>query len=426
MYLANVTFFSVITSIVLGQGNDLENRLQLLEEKITALEEKNSAFGNKFETSKLALTDGLASVENVVDELKIKLSELEEVTNILRVEESCAALGKLGYTQTGTYPIDPDGKSQNLPPVQAFCSLPDGKTSIGGTKQIQIEHCIANLCFQSNVSYDVPLGQMKALVKSSKQCSQEITLKCLLAPTKSNGIDHMKWIDSMGGEHTMTGAACNTNIPALASQSNTITDKTILPIAKVLYGPLVHVGQSGVIEIGPLTCLPFDENPTQNNENITEIIQNINSSIFENHPPKPPCPVEKSNVYLIEGNCFVFDKTARHKDNTKAYCASAFGEHLLGRIHEPRSRSIQNAVLSKWNTFAPGSHCHWLGINDNQSEGTWRYDSDDSKIAFSSWKAGEPNDGASYNCAYQHYSAGAKWEDYTCGSAGCFSLCELE
>ena len=117
MYLTDVFVFFVLTRIVLGQGNDLENRLQLLEKKIAALE-------IKFETSKLSLTDGLASVENVVDELKM-------VTNVLRVEESCSALGKLGYTQTGTYPIDPDGKSQNLPPVQATCLLPQGKTSIG-------------------------------------------------------------------------------------------------------------------------------------------------------------------------------------------------------------------------------------------------------------------------------------------------------
>jgi len=127
MYLAKVIVFSVITSIVLGQGNDLENRLQLLEKKNAVLEAKIAALEIKFETSKLSLTDGLASVENVVDELKM-------VTNVLRVEESCAALGKLGYTQTGTYPIDPDGKSQNLPPVQAHCSLPDGKTSIGKNK----------------------------------------------------------------------------------------------------------------------------------------------------------------------------------------------------------------------------------------------------------------------------------------------------
>ena len=142
MFLTKTIVFSMaVVSTVLGQENDIENRLQILEKKITvleeknsALEEKNSAFGRKFETSKLALTDGLASVENVVDELKTKLSELEKVTNILRVEESCAALGKLGYTQTGAYPIDPDGKSQNLPPVQATCSLPDGKTSIGKNK----------------------------------------------------------------------------------------------------------------------------------------------------------------------------------------------------------------------------------------------------------------------------------------------------
>ena len=258
----------------------------------------------------------------------------------------------------------------------------------------------------------------------------------------------MKWIDSMGGEHTMTGDACNTPIPALASQTNTITDKTILPIAKVLYGPLVHVGQSGVIEIGPLTCLPFDENPpsrldvieqninetrdmvenliSQSNEKTWEIIKNISTSISENHQPKPACPVEKSNVFLIEGKCFAFDAAARNLDDTNTYCSSVFGEHLRGRIHEPRSRIIQNAVHSKWMAFHGNGYCYLLGINDNQSEGTWRYNSDDSKIAFSLWDSGEPNSGTAHNCAYQYKSSGAKWVDYPCGSAGCYSLCELE
>ena len=134
MYLTNVIVFSLMTRIVLGQGNDLENRLQLLEKKNAVLESKIAALEIKFETSKLSLTDGLASVENVVDELKM-------VTNVLRVEESCAALGKLGYTQTGTYPIDPDGKSQSLPPVQATCLLPDGKTSIGKHKFETLRIC---------------------------------------------------------------------------------------------------------------------------------------------------------------------------------------------------------------------------------------------------------------------------------------------
>ena len=143
-------------------------KMRFSEEKNSDLEEKNSAFGKKFETSKLALTDGLASVENLVDELKTKLSELEKVTNILRVEESCTALGKLGYTQTGTYPIDPDGKSQNLPPVQATCSPADGKTSIGKNK-----FEIPRICYLWNLRKIFHL-QKKSI--SKRDCGQDSDL----------------------------------------------------------------------------------------------------------------------------------------------------------------------------------------------------------------------------------------------------------
>ena len=51
-------------------------------------------------------------------------------------------------------------------------------------------------------------------------------------------------------------------------------------------------------------------------------------------------------------------------------------------------QSIQNAVLSKWKSLftMPNAKCHWLGITDSQSEGTWRYDSDNNNIFFSSWQ----------------------------------------
>ena len=154
-----------------------------------------------------------------------------------------------------------------------------------------------------------------------------------------------------------------------------------------------------------------------------EIIKNTTESYLLKR-----CPVEKSNVYLIEGECFAFDKTKyRKKDDTKAYCSSIFGEHLHGRIYEPRSRNIENAVPSKWGGFEGGHH--WLGINDNQSEGTWRYDSDDSKIAFSSWDNSQPGGGTGDTCAYQYYNeylSEAKWYYYPCGRAGLFALCELE
>ena len=76
-------------------------------------------------------------------------------------------------------------------------------------------------------------------------------------------------------------------------------------------------------------------------------------------------------------------------------------------------------------TFLPDT-CHWIGINDKQSEGTWRYDSDDSKIVTSLWGSGQPDGGTGQNCAYQYYYSGANWDDYPCGDAGCYSLCELE
>ena len=91
----------------------------------------------------------------------LPVSKIWLMTNVLRVEESCLALGKLGYTQTGIYPIDPDGKSQNLPPVQATCSLADGKTSIGKNKLEILRICFLwnlrkNFCLQKNVPSHYP------------------------------------------------------------------------------------------------------------------------------------------------------------------------------------------------------------------------------------------------------------------------------
>ena len=136
----------------------------------------------------------------------------------------------------------------------------------------------------------------------------------------------------------------------------------------------------------------------------------------------PGCPVGRPNIYLIHGECFAFDKTkGRNKDDTKVYCSSVFGSALDGRIHEPRSRSVQRAVLEKWNAFAPG-HNHWLGITDNHRDGTWRYDSDNGTIAFSEWYNGQPNGGTGENCAFQGTTA----HDYPCDKVDIYALCDLE
>ena len=85
-----------------------------------------------------------------------------------------------------------------------------------------------------------------------------------------------------GIQRTMTGGACNTPIPALANQTNFITEKNSLPIVKVLYGPLVHEAQSAKIIIGPLICDPKPLNDWSKfnlETNVKNLAQKIEISI---------------------------------------------------------------------------------------------------------------------------------------------------
>ena len=109
--------------------------LQAVTENIQAIESTiestinitNKNTDNKLESLKLNGEEN----KKEINSLKHKVNALEDFTEILGVEESCQMFGKVGFTQSGVYPIDPDGKSQNQPPIKGHCSLPDGKTTIG-------------------------------------------------------------------------------------------------------------------------------------------------------------------------------------------------------------------------------------------------------------------------------------------------------
>ena len=76
-------------------------------------------------------TESQEKTKNEVNNLKSKVNDLKDVTEVLGLEESCFHYGKMGFSESGIYPIDPDGKSQYLAPIKAHCSLPDGKTTVG-------------------------------------------------------------------------------------------------------------------------------------------------------------------------------------------------------------------------------------------------------------------------------------------------------
>ena len=127
---------------VFGIDNEsLLKRVRVLElntiQNMATLENLSAALKvleSKINTTNSEVTGNFESQEqnrNEVNKLKLKLNELKEVTDVLKVEESCLHFAKMGFSESGEYPIDPDGKSQNLPPIMAHCSLPDGKTTVG-------------------------------------------------------------------------------------------------------------------------------------------------------------------------------------------------------------------------------------------------------------------------------------------------------
>ena len=113
-------FVEVYDRIIKIEKDHVKTIQELEKEHIKTIQELEKKHEDKDEENK-----------KEIDSLKYKVNALENFTEKLGVEESCQMFGKVGFTQSGVYPIDPDGKSQNQPPIKATCRLPDGQTTIG-------------------------------------------------------------------------------------------------------------------------------------------------------------------------------------------------------------------------------------------------------------------------------------------------------
>ena len=98
--------------------------------------------------------------------------------------ETCQELGQRGVSKSGIYPIDPDGQDQHESPIEVFCHLPSGKTSLGETEDITIDLCNTKFCFDHDVIHQTPIGQIQSLKDGSLSCHQEIVYSCKTAPWK--------------------------------------------------------------------------------------------------------------------------------------------------------------------------------------------------------------------------------------------------
>jgi C-type mannose receptor len=81
-----------------------------------------------------------------------------------------------------------------------------------------------------------------------------------------------------------------------------------------------------------------------------------------------------------------------------------------------RSEAEWNFVKGPLQTGTQWSDQYWIGINDSQNEGSWKY-IDGTAVSFLRWYPGEPNSGTSGNCgALYGYQSSGKYNDSGCSA----------
>ncbi|KAM8987156.1 macrophage mannose receptor 1-like [Ara ararauna] len=113
----------------------------------------------------------------------------------------------------------------------------------------------------------------------------------------------------------------------------------------------------------------------------------------------PPC----SKGWLhFRNSCYFYSKTATSWENARRFC-SLLGAQLL-EVDGPEEKDHIRTMLQS---------SSWLGIRDEEVEGTWKR-ANGSVLSWesSSWHRSEPNGGRQENCAAVREDA--LWYDYPC------------
>ena len=190
-----------------------------------------------------------------------------------------------------------------------------------------------------------------------------------------------------GIQRTLTGGACNTPIPALANQTNFITEKNSLPIVKVLYGPLVHEAQSAKIIIGPLICepKPLDDWSKFNLEtNVKNLAQKMEISINDTKSSlneeieklkkihqKPICPIGEGYKIIFDV-CYYFEKTNKKFTDALSNCK--------GKLYEPTDVTTFKEVQREAKSIFGNDKYVWTGFTKIDNAGNLKRSSNGLKL----------------------------------------------
>ena len=119
------------------------------------------------------------------DDFEERLEFVEEMTKV-KTLRSCEELARHGIAKSGMYQIDPDGELISNDPIRVNCIFKNGQaiTEISHyqEKTIVVDNCDGIGCFKQEINYEVPIGQMEALISLSETCEQSVSYGCFLAP----------------------------------------------------------------------------------------------------------------------------------------------------------------------------------------------------------------------------------------------------
>lgn len=127
-------------------------------------------------------------------------------------------------------------------------------------------------------------------------------------------------------------------------------------------------------------------------------------------PVLAPTLREAPQALMYNGRDYLFVRSAVSWFTARTLCED-FGYGLV---------TTNDAAEESWLAGFQGSHSWWIGYNDIEVEGVWRWSHGSS--SYTNWRPGQPDDGGNQDCAYDNWWNG-QWDDGGC-NWGAFFICE--
>ena len=135
----------------------------------------------------------------------------------------------------------------------------------------------------------------------------------------------------------------------------------------------------------------------------------------------------------LQDTCYHFQEKDLKYSAAIDYC-----NDIGGKLFEPKDRSTNDMVFNIAKSLITGNHTNrkasfkdwvyfWIGIDDIDEEGVFKYNSDASLVTLDLWGTDEPNNGGgnrNEDCTHlRGFADSSAWNDYNCAGE-CEFICE--